>query len=366
MIDLFKPYMPPKLPLLNDILHSGNLAYGKWARQFEKQLCQYIQVDNLMVTTSYGMALQVLLASLGIKPGDEVILSPIACLQSTQPLASFGMKLVWADIDPNTGTLDPTSVKSKITSRTKIILHNHFCGYVGYIDEINELGKGHGIITLDDCLEAFGSEYKGKLMGNQQTDISIFSFQTIRLPNSIDGGALNINNDALFKKALKTRDLGIDRSIFRDEHGEISCNCDIPSIGYAATPNDVNSYIGAIQMKDIDPLISIQRQNAIAWEEVLSEKKGIRPLQARKGINPNYWIYGVLSDNKIEDMLGFREQGFYSSSVHVPNNIYSIFGKNDVRLSGVRDFYNKFIAIPSGWWVNTDQIKSYGIQKGQY
>lgn len=87
-----------------------------------------------------------------------------------------------ADIDPKTGTLSPDSVKEKITSKTKLIFHNHFCGYVGYVDEINSIGKQFGIPVIDDCVEAFGAKYKGKYMGNLGTDFTIFSFKRLDYP----------------------------------------------------------------------------------------------------------------------------------------------------------------------------------------
>ena len=84
------------------------------------------------------------------------------------------INIKWADIDPTTGTLDPGSVEKKISSKTKAIIHNHFCGYPGYIDEINELGRRYGIPVIDDGIEAFGSEYKRQKIGNCGTDITIF------------------------------------------------------------------------------------------------------------------------------------------------------------------------------------------------
>ena len=113
--------------------------------------------------------------------------------------------------------------------------HNHFCGYPGFIDEINVIGKEYGISVIDDCIEAFGSEYKGRKLGNCGTDITIFSFNAVRIPNTIDGGAIIIHNKDLLKQAVLIRDCGIDRSIFRDELGEISPLCDITVTGNGNT-----------------------------------------------------------------------------------------------------------------------------------
>lgn len=350
MIPLFKPYMPTELPELENILHSGALAYGKWGREFEKRLAEYWGEKYVLVTNTYGAAWQVLLAALGLKAGDEVIASPMTCLQSSMPFVHAGLKVVWADIDPRHGCLEPDSVRSKITPRTKLISHNHFCGYPGYIDEINAIAKENGVIVVDDCIEAFGAEYKGRKLGNVGTPVSVFSFQTVRLPNTIDGGALVIEDDELYRKAVMVRDLGIDRPRFRDERGEISALCDISTVGVAATPSDVNCYIGCCQMELVDDLLLKQVRNAVRWKGKLIDMPSLIDFLDRKETTPNYWVCGLLSSNRDADMKMFRDNGYACSSVHLPNTYYSVFGQQG-EMKGVNEFYSRFIALPSGWWM---------------
>lgn len=350
MIPLFKPYMPERLPELDGILHSGALAYGKWGRLFEQELTNYFGAKHVLVTNTYGMAWQVILAALGLQPGDEVIASPMACLQSNMPFVVAGLKVVWADIDPRHGVLDPDSVRCKITSKTRLIAHNHFCGYPGYVDEINTIAREKDIMVIDDCIEAFGAEYKGSKLGNVGTPVSVFSFQTVRLPNTIDGGAIVIDDDDLYQKAVIARDLGINRPMFRDEFGEISPLCDISTIGVAATPSDVYSYIGCCQMNVLDGLLQKQKRNAKLWEDKLFDMPSLIDFIRKEDSDPNYWVCGLLSSSRDEDMKMLREKGYACSSVHLPNTYYSVFGQQ-VELKGVQDFYSKFLAIPSGWWV---------------
>ncbi|MBO9620019.1 MAG: aminotransferase class V-fold PLP-dependent enzyme, partial [Niabella sp.] len=214
MISLYKPYMPEELPELDAILHSGALAYGKWGKEFERQLGAYINTNNVLTANSFNAAMILSLSALGIGPGDEIIASPMSCLASNQPFVTQGAKVIWADIDPQTGTLDPNDVSLRITARTKAIYHNHHCGYSGYIDEINKIAAAHGIFVVDDAIEAFGSEYKGVKIGTPtlRSDITVFSFQTVRLPNTIDGGAVVFRDEAIMKKASLIRDLGVDRT----------------------------------------------------------------------------------------------------------------------------------------------------------
>lgn len=351
MVPLYKPYVPAALPEMDGILHSGDLSFGQWGRRFERMLAEYLGVPYVLTVNNYASTYLILFQAMGLRPGDEVIASPMACLQSSMPYASAGLKVVWADVDPDTGTLSPESVEAHITPATRLIAHNHFCGYPGYVDEVNAMARKHGIPVLDDCIEAFGALYKGRPMGRVGTPFTVFSFQTVRLPNTIDGGAIVFEDKELYEKALRLRDLGIDRRIFRDADGEISPLCDISEIGYAATISNVNAYLGCLQLEEMDRLLALQRSNAERWDR---EARGIcpsvRPVVPREGTVPNYWVYGILAEDKHRAMKAFRESGYYASGVHLPNTYYSVFGKTGMP-PGVAAFHSRFLAIPCGWWV---------------
>lgn len=349
MIPLFKPYMPLNLPEVNTILHSGALAYGKWGRKFERRLGEYIGNDMILATNSFNSAYQVLLTTLNLKPGDEVIGSPMTCLASNQPFATHGIKVTWADIEPETGMLDADDVRRKINPSTKAILMNHFCGYVGYVDELREVADEHGLYLIEDAIEGFGAEYKEQKVGNLGADATVYSFQTVRLPNTIDGGAVSFRNQAFYEKAIMVRDYGIDRTKFRDEMKEISPLCDISVPGYGATLSEINSYIGCMQMENIDELLEMQHLQAQRWE-ILLDEKGVRPVSLVSETKPNYWVYGILTDHKRDFMEEWRGKGYYASGVHLPNSYYSIFGPQP-ELKGVQEFYSKYVALPCGWWV---------------
>ena len=351
MIPIYKPYMPENLmPELNEILYSGQLSFGKYGKQFESQLKEFIGCEYILTINSYNTAMQVVLSTLGLQFGDEIIASPVSCLASNQPFATKGLKVIWADINPATGTLCPEDVETKITDNTKAIFHNHFCGYVGEIDAINALGKKYGIPIIDDGIEAFGSEYKEKKLGNVGTDVTVFSFQTVRLPNTIEGGAIVFKDKELYDKAQLIRDYGIDRTNFRTADGEINHDCDIKLEGYGGLMSEVNSFIGTKQMLEIESLLNIQAKNAIKWQNELQKSTDIKSLHINNNTNPNYWVFGTLSENSKETIAYFKSKGYYATGVHINNNIYSVFN-NKIDLKGVNRFKQQFVAIPCGWWI---------------
>ena len=350
MIPLYKPYMPD-LPEIDNIIHSGALAYGEYTKNFENKLRAFFGTPYLMVTTSFHLAISVALTAMDIKPGESIIASPMACLASTQPYLSYGLNVRWADVDSKTGTLDPVSVERRITKETKAIIHNHFCGYPGYIDEINDIGRKHGIPVVDDGIECFGSEYHGMKIGNCGTDVTVFSLTAVRFCNCIDGGVIIFKDKSLFERSILIRDCGIDRSRFRDDLGEISPDCDISLVGYSATMSNLNGYIGMRQMDEIDGLLVKHRAQAEKWRDIYDFQSTLIPIY-RKNCNPNYWVYGLLTDDKIGTIKSFRKMGYYASGVHIRNDIYSAFGKQDIELPGVERFYNSFVALPCGWWMD--------------
>lgn len=350
MIPIFKPYMPEGVYNgINEILYSGKLSYGKHGKTFEKELSRYIKHKNVLTTTTYNQAMLIVLSTLQLKKGDEVIASPVSCLASNQPFATKGLKVVWGDVDPNTGSLCVEDIRSKITQNTKAIFHNHFCGYLGSIKDMNDLGKEFGIPIVDDCIEAFGSELDGKKTGNLGTDVTVFSFNSVRLPNTINGGAIIFENEELYMKARMIRDYGIDRKNFRDHLDEINPDFDVKLEGYGALMSEINSFIGISQLSKIEELISHQRQNSAAWTQIISKRNNHSSLKVNQGTLPNNWVHGTLAKDKLATIKEFRKKGFYATAVHFNNNAYSVFGER-TELKGVKDFMNHYVALPSGWW----------------
>jgi dTDP-4-amino-4,6-dideoxygalactose transaminase len=124
-----------------------------------------------------------------------------------------------------------------------------------------------------------------------------------------------------------------------------------------ATMNEVNSYIGLQQLQKVSILIAQQRANGKAWETRLEMNNNYRKISINREINPNNWVMGMLYlKGRIEGIEYFRKLGYSASTVHLPNNRYSVFGYKADTLKGVEEFYNHFVAVPSGWWVKENEI----------
>ncbi|ODP99258.1 DegT/DnrJ/EryC1/StrS family aminotransferase [Salinivibrio sp. DV] len=355
MIPIFKVFMPDMVSdYISDLLYSGKLSYGEYTKEFERRLSSFIGNERVLAIS--GNSILFALKLIDIKPNDEVIVSPMSCLMTTQPIVYSGAKVVWADIDPLTGSLDPDDVKNKITNKTRAIIHYHWSGNPGYIDEINSIAHKNNIPVIEDATESFGAEYKGKKIGNTDTDIVCYSFTPVRLPNAIDGAGLSLNCEKLYQKSILMRDLGVNRSKFRDKMGEISADCDIDIVGDSATLNNISGYVGSSQMPFVFDLIEKQRKNALLWEDFFKNLPCTKVVSKREGVNPSYWAFTILSERRDELLNSFRNQGVYASKIHLRNDLYSIFGPPSHPLRGVDEFSKRQLNLPCGWWMDENDF----------
>lgn len=357
MIPLFKPYMPESMfddGSFTTLLQSGQLVNGKYTKLFTEALMQYIGNKNIVLCSSFFEAQSIVISVLNLKPEDEVIVSPLACLRSTVAYKLYGINIVWADVDPMTGTLDPSSVERAITKRTRAIIHNQHLGYTGYIDEINAIGKKYGVAVIDDCLDGIGGRYKGNAVGNCGTDITIASFDPVRLPNTITGACIITKDTELSERCRSAADLYIDRKRFRGESGQINPDCDITEAGVSSPFSEVNAFIGLHQMADLEILLTKRIKNADRWDRFFAQNKQLNCLPIKhENMAPNYWVYGFITDKKGEVLSYFQNKDFEVSGIHFPNHRYSVFN-NKPLLSGVEKFYQTFLAVPCGWWVENE------------
>jgi perosamine synthetase len=349
LIPLYKPYMPI-LPELNKILNSGKLAYGTYGRLFESKISDFICNPFFLSTNNYSNAVIVALLTLGIKPCDKVVISPLVCLATSQPIVSFGVELIFCDVDISTGTLDSILLK-EILSKNNItcVVFTHFAGIVGDIDSVTKVCKDYSVPVIEDASDAFGSKFKGDYIGNTGFDITVFSFSAVRNPNLIDAGGMTFANKRLYDRAILFRDAGINRSTFRNSFGEIDPLSNIKLPGISATLDEVRSYIGVRQIESLKSIIETNRQNSAKILKSLEGLDIIKPIN-NADRDHNGWVLPILTLDKERIFRSLHKLGITSSSVHSNISIYDINKK--FKMVNVEKFLDSFLALPSGWWIS--------------
>ena len=192
----------------NDAVKSGwNSHHSDYHSKFANDFGSYVGAEFVLPTDSCTSALHLGLWALGIGPGDEVIVPDLTWVATANAVRFVGAKPIFADIDPTTWCIDPNSVRTLITAKTKAVIPVHLYGYVADIEEIVKICNEYNLHLVQDAAPGIGSTIHGRGIA-EYGDFSAFSFQGAKLLVSGEGGALTTNNPKLFETAFKISDFG--------------------------------------------------------------------------------------------------------------------------------------------------------------
>jgi 8-amino-3,8-dideoxy-alpha-D-manno-octulosonate transaminase len=174
--------------------------------EFEKEFAEHQQVRYCIAVTSGTMALYTAIASLGVGPGDEVILPTYTWYSCYNAIVAMGGTPVFAEID-DSFDIDPAEIERHISPRTKVIMAVHIAGEPADMDPILDLARRHHLAVLEDCAQSLGATHKGRPVGSMG-DCAIYSFQECKTISAGEGGAVVMSDPTLFERAARYHDLG--------------------------------------------------------------------------------------------------------------------------------------------------------------
>lgn len=353
-IPLFRVFMAKSIMKpLRSVLYSGFVAQGPKVDELEMKIGKFLHVPYVASVNSGTTALHLALDLIGVKPGDEVITTAMTCTATNWPILAHGAKLVWADIDPDTGLIHPDSIAKRITKRTKAIMAVDWGGYPVDIDVIKDVAGS--IPVIEDAAQAFGSEYKDRMVG-ETADFTCLSFQAIKHLTTVDGGAVITRSNADFERVKLLRYFGIDRT--KRPKKDYRIEDDIHEWGYKMHMNDVNATIGLENLKHTERIIAVQRDNAAYYNRELSGLKRVWLVRELSYAKSSYWLYTMKVDDPISFMHFMKSHGVMASQVHRRNDNHPVTREFVRSLPGVDEFSRHMCCLPVGWWV-TKKDRSY-------
>ena len=169
MISLVKPFIPPKnelMPKLEKILYSGYIAEGETVAEFEQKLSELLGNPYCLTVNSGTAALHIALTLIGVGAEDEVISTALTAEPTNTTAALTGAKVVFADVERETGLISPEAIEKCISEKTKAIMVVHYAGMVCDMNRINAISEKYKIPVIEDAAHAFMSKFKGEYIGN--------------------------------------------------------------------------------------------------------------------------------------------------------------------------------------------------------
>jgi dTDP-4-amino-4,6-dideoxygalactose transaminase len=231
LVDLHAQYKSIKSELDNairDCISDGNFIKGKPVTEFEEAFADYLDAKYCLGCGNGTDALEIILASLNIGPGDEVIVPALTWIATAEAVNNVGAEPVFADVDALSCTLDSRRFEEKITKKTRAVIPVHLYGLPADMNEIVRIAEKHKILVVEDCAQAHGAEYFGKKVGTFGVASAFSFFPSKNLGAFGDGGAILTNNSDLYETARKIANHGQLKT--KHEHSLIGRNSRLDSL----------------------------------------------------------------------------------------------------------------------------------------
>lgn len=306
LVDLKKQYFSIKDEIdlaVKRVLESGHFILGNEVSSLEREVAEYIGVKHAIGVASGTDALHLSLLACGIGEGDEVITTPFSFIATAEAISYCGAKPIFVDIDINSYNIDPAKIEDKITKKTKAIIPVHMYGYTAEMDKILEIAKKYNLKVIEDCAQAFGTEYKDKKNGGIG-DIGAFSFfPSKNLGAYGDGGIVVTDDKDIADKIMMLRVHGSKQKYIHQ------------MVGYNSRLDEIQAAILRVKLKKIDEWNEMRRKNASIYNNLLNKLHVQLPKEAGK--SHIYHVYTARIKNR-DEFIKFLSENGISSAIHYP------------------------------------------------
>lgn len=282
MIPVTKPFLPPQeeyQQYLNGIWHRNWLTNnGPLVNELELKLKEQLGVEHLLFLGNGTIAIQLAIKALNLT--GEIITTPFSYVATTSSVVWEGCTPVFADIDPQRFTLDPSKIEALITPRTTAILATHVYGIPCHVEEIDTIAKKHGLKVIYDAAHAFGTTYKGKSL-LAYGDISTLSTHATKLFHTIEGGAVVAHEPEVLKILAYMRNFGHNGP--EAFHG----------VGINGKNSEFHAAMGLVNLNHLSDILAKRKSDSTRYDHWLLDKGVQRPL-IPAGTEYNYSYYPVV------------------------------------------------------------------------
>lgn len=274
--------MPTLAPLseVNDLLKnvwdSGIMTHnGPLVQKFEKDVCAFLGVENMVSVVNGTIALHLAIKSLDLK--GEIITTPFTFIATASSIVWEGCTPVFVDIDPETFNIDPAKIEEKISEKTVAILPVHVFGNPCNIEEIDLIAKKHNLKVIYDAAHAVGVKYNGKSIF-EYGDISTTSFHATKMLNTAEGGACFTTDKDLFERLQSMRFFGFNKQ--KDNVTDEGTNAKI---------TEIHAAIGLANLKYLQQALDDRCRKYALYKKRLSENSNLRFQKINQHCNYSYF-----------------------------------------------------------------------------
>jgi perosamine synthetase len=275
-------------------LRSDWLTTGPLVGAFERAVAEAAGTAHAVAVSSGTAALHAAVSAAGIGPGDEVVLTPLTFVASANAVLYCGGVPVFADVRPDTLTLDPGAAEARITERTKALLPVDFAGQPCDLDRLGVLARARGLCVIQDSAHSLGGEYRGRRVGSL-ADLTTFSFHPAKLVTAGEGGAVTTNRDDLAARLRRFRNHGFDTD-FRERQARGEVYSPMVELGYNYRLTDIQCALGLSQLAKAEGFLKRRTQIAEHYRAALAEVPAVSVPAVDPAVRHGWHIFPILLD----------------------------------------------------------------------
>ena len=261
---------------VSDTVRSGWWAKGPRTIEFEKRFAEYVGAKYCVGVNSCTAALHLALMTQGIGPGDEVITTPLTFASSANTILHVGATPVFADIDPETGLIDPKEIEKKITDKTRAVVPVHYSGLAADIGEIGRLCDRYGLFLSEDAAHAVETRYNGELIGHHPQGAVSYSFYATKNLACGEGGALVTDDEEVYKKASILSCHGMSAGSWNRYGKSGSWRYDIEEPGFKYNMFDIQAALALAQLARMDDMQRRRFEAVDVYEQAFRDVPQLR------------------------------------------------------------------------------------------
>jgi perosamine synthetase len=273
------------------VMRSDWLTTGPKVAEFEERFAEMVGVKYAVAVNSGTAALHAAAFAAGIGPQDEVITTPMTFAASANCVLYVGGRPVFADVEADTLLLDPHSVKTKVSPKTKAIIAVDYAGQPCDYDALKEISDRHGLVLIADACHALGATYKGRKVGTL-ADMTVFSFHPVKHITTGEGGMVVTDNPDFAAKLRIFRNHGITAD-HRQREANGSWFYEMTELGYNYRLPDINCALGISQLEKLNKFVARRRQIAALYDSAFADTIALSPLVQRGDRKSSYHLYVV-------------------------------------------------------------------------
>ncbi|WP_277670641.1 DegT/DnrJ/EryC1/StrS family aminotransferase [Saccharomonospora viridis] len=274
-----------------EVLRGDWLTTGPAVTRFEADLAEHTGGTPAVAVTSGTAALHVAYAAAGIGPGDEVVTTPLTFVATAATAALHGAKVVFADVEPDTGNLDPAAAHAAVTDRTKVLAAVDYAGHPAELDQLRKVADSVGALLLEDAAHSLGSSWRGRPVGSL-ADLTTFSFFATKNLTTAEGGAVVSPSAELVEQARAFRNHGLVRDRARQRYpDEGGWHQEVHAFGLNYRLPDVLCALGSSQLRRLWAFKQRRAEIHARYDEGLRDVPGVLTPVCRAEADPMWHLY---------------------------------------------------------------------------